>query len=116
MSGRAYRKNGMLPLVAAYREFAPSAELQRHARAFFSFGPAAAAHAWGGGRPITLEVLFRAGESFCSPLLADGHASLVVDLAATCHLEHGWRADGVLHGHVIGPLSGVGATPVAERC
>jgi AraC-like DNA-binding protein len=126
MAGRAYRRNGTSadrsrddaapPVAAAYREFAPGAELRRHVRAFFSFGPPPAAAPRACGRPITLEVLFRAGDSFCSPLLADGHASLVVDLGATCHVERGWRPGGALGGHVIGAMSGVGATPVAERC
>ena len=66
-------------IVSCYREFAPSEALKDHVRAFFSFTPPSDRAAV--RRPMTSEVIFRAGHSFCSPMFADGHASIVFDLA-----------------------------------
>jgi AraC-like DNA-binding protein len=100
--------------VVRYREYRPCAALRDSVRAFFSFmapkandAPASAA---------MREVLFDAGDSFCSPLFADGHASIVFIFPRAC------RADGVWHSsaaapraEVIGPMTRVGNSSPEER-
>src|SRR4051812_14767065 len=75
-------------VIACYREFAPHPALLSSVRALFSWTPRAEegpAH-----RVVTREVLFRAGDLFASPLLADGHSSLVFELALTCDASGLW--------------------------
>src|SRR5215471_18686719 len=96
-------------IVSCYREFAPSEALKGQVRAFFSFMPPS-------DRPVltrrmTSEVIFRAGHSFCSPMFADGHASIVFDLGMACHLDGLWRPD-LFRGRLIGAITCV--APVVE--
>ncbi|HLK50098.1 MAG TPA: helix-turn-helix domain-containing protein [Bryobacteraceae bacterium] len=101
--------------VARYREFAPCASLREHVRAFFSFvdphhnqdSPS---------RPVMREVIFQAGDCFCSPLFADGHASLVFSFEKACQLDGRWkRAAAGPSADVIGPMTAVGAASLGER-
>ncbi|PWU06526.1 MAG: hypothetical protein C5B51_12165 [Terriglobia bacterium] len=106
---------GEMPrVVARYREFAPCKALREHVRAFFSFGP------WANEspprRPVTLEVLFFESDSFCSPLFADGHASIVFDFEQACAVGGVWHQSPVRpNGKVIGPMSTVGPPSGGER-
>ena len=105
------RKNGTY--VVTYRELAPCAELRGHIRAYYSFTPGAAA--WRSSRALIREVRFPRGESFCSPRFADGHACVVVELGATCSLDHGWRSGTPVRAHAIGALRSVAAPAGNER-
>jgi AraC-like DNA-binding protein len=101
-------------IVACYREFAPHPALQRHVRAFFTFTPQADEIA--ADRSIKQEVLFRNGDSFSSPLFADGHVSMVFDLGMKCRADGVWRRDPAgPRGHVIGAMSKVGPTSDGDR-
>jgi hypothetical protein len=96
----------MRPVIASYREFAPSEALRDYVRAFFSFIPGA--ERTSPQRPTTYEVLFRQGDSFCPPMFADGHASMVFSLGMTCHADGVWQSDPTgWYGKVIGAVSGV---------
>lgn len=99
-------------IVASYREFAPREELRDDVLAFFSFVPGAGARAT--GRRILWQTSFGPGDSFCSPLFADASASLVVELGLTCRAEGVWQRT-ALDGKVLGPMSGVGPTDLAQR-
>lgn len=100
--------------VACYREFAPCEALRTHIRAFFSFVPGAEKDP--ARRPITREVLFGEGDSFCSPLFADGHVSIVFSFGRTCHVDGLWHRNPVgPQGKVIGAMSMVGPTSAGER-
>src|SRR5437660_499638 len=100
--------------VVRYREYRPCAALRDSVRAFFAF--TAPEPYDSPERVVTREVLFDAGDPFCSPLFADRHASLVFSFPRAC------RADGVWHpcagaprGDVIGPMTMVGSTSLEER-
>jgi AraC-like DNA-binding protein len=99
---------------ASYREFAPCEALREHVRAFFSFDP------WANENParraVTREVLFYEGDSFCSPLFADGHVSIVFSFERACCVGGLWRQNPVRpNGKVIGPMSAVGSPSGGER-
>src|SRR5215813_11785354 len=96
-------------IVSCYREFAPSKALKDHVRAFFSFTPPSDRPAV--TRRMTSEVSFRAGHSFCSPMFADGHSSMVFDLGMAGHLDGVWRPD-LFRGRLIGAITCV--APVIE--
>lgn len=100
-------------VIVTYRELAPSPELRGHVRAYYSFTPGAAA--WRSRRPVTREVQFKREDSFCSPRFADGQASLVMELGATCNLGTGWTFGTPVHAHAIGPLRRVGAPAGGAR-
>jgi AraC-like DNA-binding protein len=103
-------------IVASYREFAPHRALSDHVRAFFSFVPGEGLEESAIRRAVTRRALFAEGDSFCSPLLASGSASLVLDLGLTCNLESGWRPSAdTPRGKVIGPMTRVGQIDVTER-
>jgi AraC-like DNA-binding protein len=91
-------------IVSCYREFAPSDALKHHVRAFFSFIPPSARTVI--NRRMTSEVVFRAGQSFCSPMFADGHSSVVFDLGMACHVDGVWRPD-LFRGRLIGAITRV---------
>jgi len=99
-------------IVSCYRELAPSEALKDHVRAFFSFTPPSDRPAV--TRRMTSEVIFRAGHSFCSPMFADGHASIVFDLGMACHLDGVWRPD-LFRGRLIGAITCVGPVFEATR-
>ncbi len=107
--GTAQRASAPLLAPAAlvtYREFAPAPELRGHVRAYFSFTPGGAP--WRGRRPVLREVAITREESFCSPLFADGHTSLVMDLGATCCIGRGWTSGTPVGARGIGALRTVG--------
>lgn len=106
------RENGTSPALVAYRELAPSPALHGYVRAYYSFTPAAE---WRGSRGLIRQVLFARGESFCSPRFADGHASVVVELGATCNLDGGWKYRTPVGAHAIGALRSVGAPAGSDR-
>ena len=92
--------------VTHYREFAPCEGLREYVRAFFSFAPES------GERPPRRQVLFQAGfgkgDPFCSPLFADGHASLVFSLGTVCGADGSWRRGRAqAEGKLIGPMTRV---------
>jgi len=98
---------------AVYRELAPCAALASHVHAFFTFGPVRARAP--APRAVLRETFFAPGDSFCSPLLADGNVSLVLSSGMTCELGGRWRADASgPSGRVIGPMTMVGETDVRE--
>jgi len=100
--------------VACYRELAPRKELRDHVRALFTFGPAQ--EQGPAGRLVTREILFKAGDPFCSPVIADGNGSLVIDLGMTCGVNGVWQyRDCDLHAAVMGGMTGVGENPGAHR-
>src|SRR4051812_34114083 len=102
------------PYIACYRELVPGDGLRRHVRALFSFGPARERIPH--GRLVIREVVFRPGDSFCSPLFADGHVSLAVELALTCSSSGLWRQSSCEpKTTVIGPMSRVGTSNLASR-
>ena len=68
--------------IAVYRELAPCAALASHVHAFFTFGPVRACAP--APRAVLRETFFAPGDSFCSPLLADGNVSLVLSSGMTC--------------------------------
>jgi AraC-like DNA-binding protein len=96
-----------------YRELAPTPELRGLVRAYFSFTPGAAC--WRGQRTVVREVRFTREESFCSPVFADGHASLVIDLGATCRLGQGWTSGTPVRARAIGALRAVGGEAGSDR-
>jgi AraC-like DNA-binding protein len=96
-----------------YRELAPSPELRGHVRAYFSFTPGAAS--WLGRRTIMREVPFTREDSFCAPVFADGHTSLVVDLGATCHIRDGWAFGTPVRARAMGALRTVGDATGSAR-
>ncbi len=106
---------GEMPrVVARYREFAPCEALREHVRAFFSFGQCA--NQIPAGRPVTREVLFFENDSFCSPLFADGHVSMVFNFERACAAGGFWHHSSVPpNGKVIGPMSAVGPPTGGER-
>jgi AraC-like DNA-binding protein len=111
---RSARREVERTVVACYRELAPSAVLRGRVRAFFSFVPAEAPVS--PGRRITRQVLFEEGDSFCSPVLADGTASVVFDIGMRGGADGRWRdSASAPRGDIIGAMNRVGATDVAER-
>ena len=90
----------------AYREYAPSPELRPHVRTYFSFAQHCAP--FKSNREVVREVQFARDESFCSPVFADGHASLVMELGGTCQMGEGWTSGAPVRARVIGPLRTVG--------
>src|SRR5262245_812542 len=99
--------------VAVYRELAPCAALAPYVYAFFTFAPAPAEPPV--ARTVLREAVFRAEDSFCSPMLADGSVSLVLSSGRTCDLGGRWRADPAgPTGRVIGPMTMVGETDVRD--
>jgi len=100
--------------VACYRELAPREELRDYVRALFTFGPAVQKAP--PGRSITREILFQAGDSFCSPVIADGNGSIVIDLGRRCGADGVWqRREPDPHASVMGAMSGVGQDPGGQR-
>jgi AraC-like DNA-binding protein len=100
-------------VIVTYRELAPARELRGHVRAYFSFTPGAAA--WRGRRAVMREALFTREDSFCAPVFADGHTSLVVDLGATCRVGEGWTFGTPVGAHAMGALRTVRGAPDSAR-
>ncbi len=98
------------PVIATYREFIPRDELRADVEAIFSFAPGPP----GAGSRLSRQVLFRAGDSFCSPRFADGSASIVFELGMTCTADGAWRASHRFGGSVIGPMTHVGPALPAQ--
>jgi AraC-like DNA-binding protein len=92
-------------ILVTYRELAPSPALRGYVRAYFVFTPGD--DPWFGSRSVTHEVGFTPNESFCAPLLADAHASLVVDLGATCQVGQGWTLGTPVRAQAIGAQQAV---------
>lgn len=103
------RRNGTSghPVLVTYRELAPRRELRSQVRAYYTFTPGAAP--WRGSHAVIREVQFTSEDSFCSPVFAAGHSSLVFELGATCHLGTGWVFGAPVQARVIGALRTVGA-------
>jgi AraC-like DNA-binding protein len=100
--------------VVCYREYRPCAPLRDSVRAFFSFVAPDANDAPRGAR--MREVLFEAGDSFCSPLFADGHASIVFSFPRACRADGVWHASATApRAHLIGPMTMVGSSSLEER-
>lgn len=113
------------PVIATYREFVPRDELRADVEAIFSFergAPDADAHVSrvsdvprvGPVLRVSRQVLFRAGDTFCSPRFADGGASIVFELGMTCTPDGAWRESHRLGGSVIGPMTRVGPALPAQ--
>ena len=94
-----------------YRELLPRPQLRGHVRAYFSFIPGAVS--WRGTHAVLREVFIARDEPFCSPVFADGHASLVIDLGASCEQEKGWTFGTPVGAHLIGALRTV-ASPAGN--
>jgi AraC-like DNA-binding protein len=108
MDGPAERR-----IVATYRELDPAPALRAYVRAYFLFTPGW--QAWRGPRPLAREVLFTPDDSFCSPVFADGHASLVMELGSACRLGEEWTFEAPVRAQVLGALRQVGSAAVSER-
>jgi AraC-like DNA-binding protein len=104
----------MRPLVACYREFAPCEALRGYVHSFFSFVPNPASR-MDVRRRILLETVFAEGDSFSSPLFADGNVSLVFTFDRTCGVDGRWRAGAAMGAAVIGAMSVVGEPRAADR-
>ena len=100
-------------VIVTYRELAPAPVLRGTVRTYFSFVPGSPV--WSGNRRVLREVRFTRGMSFCAPQLAAGHASLVVELGAECHLDNGWHTGTPPRAQAIGPLRTVGSAPESVR-
>lgn len=98
------------PIIASYREFVPRGELRADVEAIFSFERGAPA----ADPRVSRQVVFREGDSFCSPRFADGGASIVFELGMTCTAAGGWRASQGFGGVVIGPMTHVGPALPAQ--
>jgi len=98
-SGGERARRGESAVIATYRELAPPPALRAHVRAFFSFTPGESAPP---RHDIVREVRFTREESFCSPLFADGHVSLSLELGRTCALGTGWTGGAPLRGSLVG--------------
>jgi AraC-like DNA-binding protein len=106
-------KAAMTREVASYREFAPRPELRSSVYAFFSFVPPDRAAA---DRLLLRETVFREGESFCSPMFADGNVSIVLNLGNVCSIHGQWLTDPLgPHAKIIGPMTTVGVQSDAAR-
>jgi hypothetical protein len=104
----------MPPAVVRYREYAPCAALRDSVRAFFSFAEPATDDV--PSRGILCEIPFRRGDLFCSPMFADGHASLVFNFARVCRADGVWQSSPVVpHADLIGPSTAVGPSSLAAR-
>ena len=97
-------------VIATYRELAPAPELAGRVRCFFSFTHGLPARQC--CRTVTREVRFTREDSFCSPLLADGRTSIVLDLGATCEVGKGWTLGTPVAARAIGALREVGSGEV----
>lgn len=104
----------MLPPVACYREFAPCEALRGHIHSFFSFVPKGTSRS-DVRRRILLETVFGEGDSFSSPLFADGNVSLVFNFDRTCGVDGRWRDGAAMSAVVIGAMSVVGPPRESER-
>ncbi|HJU66519.1 MAG TPA: hypothetical protein VJ596_12605, partial [Gemmatimonadaceae bacterium] len=89
-------------VIVTYRELAPGAALRGQVRAYFSFTPGASA--WRGPHRVMREVRFTRQLSFCAPVFADGHASLVMELGAMCHVGRGWTLGTPVRARAMGAL------------
>jgi AraC-like DNA-binding protein len=104
----------MPPAVVRYREYAPCAALRDSVRAFFSFAEPATDDV--PSRGILCKIPFRRGDLFCSPMFADGHASLVFNFARVCRADGVWQSSPVVpHADLIGPSTAVGPSSLAAR-
>ena len=84
----------MFPVVVRYREYAPCAALRESVRALFSFAEPTTDDV--PSRRILCEIPFRPGASFCSPMFADGHASLVFSFPRVCRADGLWQSGPVV--------------------
>jgi AraC-like DNA-binding protein len=100
--------------VVRYREYRPCAALRDSVRAFFAF-MAPEPYDSPAHMPMR-EVLFDAGDPFCSPLFADRHASIVFSFPRACRADGVWRPCAAApRGDVIGPMTMVGPASLEER-
>jgi AraC-like DNA-binding protein len=89
--------------------------LQQQIRAFFSF-TSGTERDRPSARRITREVRFMPGDSFCSPLFADGHISLAVSFRRACYPDGSWRPlPAGPRADVIGAMTKVGSASLGER-
>ena len=103
-----------LRAVVRYREYAPCEALRPFVRALFSFARPGEREA--PEHRVIREVCFRAGDSFCAPLFADGHASIVFSFPRACRAGGVWEPYASdPHGEVIGPMTRVGWASLSER-
>jgi AraC-like DNA-binding protein len=104
----------MRPVVVHYREYAPCTALRDSVRAFFSFGEPTTNDM--ASRTILCEIPFSPGDRFCSPMFADGHASLVFSFPRVCRADGVWLScPTVPRGELIGPSTMVGSSSLAAR-
>ena len=104
----------MRQATVTYREYAPCEALRETVSAFFSFVPAPKSAAT--GRLIAREVVFYAGESFCSPLFASGHVSIVFSFPRSCRADGVWNSCyGKSRSEAIGAMSAAGVASLEER-
>jgi AraC-like DNA-binding protein len=104
----------MASVVVRYREYAPCAALRDSVRALFSFAEPEMDER--PRRGVLCEIAFRPGDSFCSPMFADAHASLVFSLCRVCRADGVWQSgSGAPSGDLIGPSTAVGESSMAAR-
>jgi len=96
-----------------YRELVPDGALLNVVRAYFSFTPSVMP--WRGRHRVIREVAISHQDTFCAPLFADGHTSIVVDLGASCRLGGSWTFGAPVSARVIGAMRAVGAPAGTAR-
>ena len=102
----------MTASAALYREYLPSPALRPYVSRLFSFVVPGDDE----GAPASLlsETRFGPGDAFCSPLFADGHASIVFAFGGY-RIETLWNASRDGSGHLIGPMTSPHATFLGGR-
>jgi AraC-like DNA-binding protein len=103
-----------MPTVLYYREFAPCEVLRPHVTAIFSFVSTPLRSEPPAGRELIREVAFREQDPFSSPLFADGHVSLTLNLERAYVGDGAWRSVAPAW-TVIGAMSAVGPARPAAR-
>jgi AraC-like DNA-binding protein len=109
-----YKQYRIMQPVARYREFDPCPPLRGYVRCFFTFSvPAGTCQPH---RPIRRERLYRAPESYTTPLFADSHVSLSFTFGIGYRVDGLWsQAEAGYCGHVIGPMSAAHAASHGDR-
>jgi AraC-like DNA-binding protein len=100
--------------IVVYREFAPCPVLREHVLSFFSFTSAHSVDSTPRRRVIR-EAAFGAGDPFSSPLFADGHVSLTLNLNHACTADGRWIDSVNPAATVIGAMSAVGPARPPDR-
>jgi AraC-like DNA-binding protein len=102
---------------ACYREFAPCGELRDYVTEFFTFSvPGELVGTHGARRAMTREIRVGGSGRLGSPLLADGHQSIVFSFGPAYCVQGLWSpGESGPSGHVIGAMSAARTASHGER-